>query len=709
MFNDAKWITQGKFVDEIAPMMRKEISIEKEVKKATMNIIALGYGIYAIDDVELTEDVLSTQFTTFDKRVLYNKYDVTHLLKKGKHCISIIIGNGCYNQMGKTAWTFERATWRDTPKAAMELLVEYENGETEKLVTDTSWKSTLEGPIIYNHVRCGEIYDARKEIDGWRKVGFDDSKWVNVSLATPPTDVLEENVYPNPKIIRTIEAVLKNDKNVYDFGENLSGWACVEVEGERGAVVHIRYGERLYDDGSLDNQNEVSLCKPENRLRHEDVYILKGEGVETYHPVFNYHGFRYVSVETEGKVTIHRALAHVVHTDLKIVGEFECSDDMLNKIHEATRRATLTNFLSIPTDCPHREQNGWTGDAQLSAQQSLMNYDMVLPYRKWLSDIRDAQRVSGQIPSIVPTANHWGLAATGSGPAWDSALVLIPWQTYEYTDNKEILRENIDSIKKYMEFLGKMSDGYIVSHGLGDWCPPTDVELCPISLTSTAYYYADAITTAKICDKLGVCGGTEYRELAAKIRKAFRAEFIQDETIGNGGQTAYACAIYFDLLDDDEKKRAAQKLAQMVIDEDYHIKCGILGTKFIFKALAEYGYSDVLYKAVTNPTCPSYAYWILNGMTTLCEHWEMKSSLNHHMFSEVDHWLYRYVAGIRLGRYGLEIKPHFIGLSHVKANHKGIEVEYDRKKIRIKSPVEFDLLLNGEKQHFKSGEHSVIL
>ena len=708
MFEHSTWITQGAFVDEIAPMMRKEIYIGKKVKTAYMYVIALGYGIYAIDDIELTSDVLSTQFTSFDRKVLYNKYDVTKLLNEGQHCISIIIGNGCYNQMAKTAWNFDHATWRDTPKAAMELRVEYENGDTEKFVTDTSWKTTLEGPIIYNHVRCGEIYDARKEIDGWRKVGFDDSDWAKASPATPPTVVFEENIYPNPRIIRTLPAVSKNDKNVYDFGENTSGWACIEVEGECGAAVHMRYGERLFDDGSLDNENIVSLFNKDNRLRHEDVYILKGSGREIYHPVFNYHGFRYVFVETEGNVKVHNISAQVVHTDLKIIGEFECSDDMLNKIHEATRRATLTNFLSIPTDCPQREQNGWTGDAQLSAQQSLMNYDMVLPYRKWLGDMRDAQRGTGQIPSIVPTSHHWGYAARGAGPAWDSALVLIPWQTYEYTGNTEILKENIGAIKRYMEYLGKMHDGYIIGFKLGDWCPPDGIEVCPVRMTSTAYYYICALTTAKICDVLGL-DDTVYRELAAKIRKAFRNEFVKDDIIGNGGQTAYACAIYFGMLDEDEEYRAAQRLAEMVKEDDYHIKCGILGTKYIFKALAEHDFGDVLYKAVTNPTCPSYAHWILSGMTTLCEHWEMKSSLNHHMFSEVDHWLYRYVAGIRLGGRILEIEPRFIGLSHVKASHRGIEVEYDLEKITVKSPVEFDLILDGKRQHFNDGEYTVKL
>ncbi len=704
MISLAKWITLGKFIDDISPMFRREIEIKKDIRKATMYTIALGYGIYSVNGKEVTDEVLTTQFTSFDRTVLYNKYDVTELLNKGKNCLGIMVGNGCYNQRAETAWNFNHATWRDTPKAIMRLLVEYNDGETEDFITDSSWKATIDGPIIYNHVRSGEIYDARKEMQGWQSIGFDDSKWHNATIAKPPGGDYKENIYPNPKIIREIDAVSINDKNVYDFGENLSGWVEIEVFGECGAKVHITYSEKIKENGEIDNSN-INEHTRKADLKHEEIYILKGGDKEIYHPVFNYHGFRYALIETEGEITVKKVTAQVVHTDIKEIGDFWCSDEMLNKLHEASRRATLTNFLSIPTDCPHREQNGWTGDAHLSAEQALMNFDITASYKKWLCDIRDAQRKSGQIPSIVPTSHHWGFIGT-PGPTWDSALILIPWYVYNYTGDTEILKDNINSMKKYIDFLIASADGYFIDFGLGDWCSPEDTDKVCVKFLATAYFYTDALIVSKICEVLGD-DGNFYKKLAENIKKAIRTEFIDGEKIANSGQTAYACAIYQGLLEPQEEIWAARKLAELVIENDYHIDCGIMGTKYIFTALAKYGYDDVLYKMVTNPTYPSYAYWILNDATTLCEDWEMKASLNHHMYSEIDHWLYKYIAGINISPDGVLIKPHFIGLENVRANSRGVFVEYTKEKIKVKSPVDFTIEVNGEKKTLNKGEYEL--
>ncbi len=702
MFENAKWITLGAFIDDIAPQFRKEIEISKKIKKATMYTIALGYGIYGVNGKEVTDEVLTTQFTSFDRTVLYNKYDVTGLLNEGRNCLSIVVGNGCYNQRAETAWSFEHATWRDTPKAIMSLLVEYNDGEKEDFVTDSTWKATIDGPIIYNHVRSGEIYDARKEMLGWQSVDYDDSDWKNATIAKPPGGDYKENIYPNPKIIREIEVIAVNDKNVYDFGENLSGWVKIEVFGESGAKVHITYSENLAEDGNIDNKN-INVHTHKADLKHEEIYILKGGEKETYHPVFNYHGFRYAHIKTEGDVKVEKVTAQVVHTDIKSVGDFCCSDEMLNKIHEASRRATLTNFLSIPTDCPHREQNGWTGDAHLSAEQAIMNFDMTASYKKWLCDIRDAQRKSGQIPAIVPTSHHWGFIGV-SGPTWDSALILIPWYVYRYTGDVEILKDNIESMKKYISFLITSADGYFIDFGLGDWCSPEETDKVCVKFLATAYFYTDVLTVSKICKILGM-DAHFYEELAKNIKKAIRDEFICGEQIANSGQTAYACAIYQGLLEPDEEIKAAKRLAELVIQNDYHIDCGIMGAKYIFSALSKYGYDDILYKMVTNPTYPSYAYWILNGATTLCEHWSMKASRNHHMFSEIDHWLYKYIAGINISPEGVVIKPHFIGLDFVKASSMGISVEYTKEKIKVSSPVNFKIVIKDEVKALKCGEY----
>lgn len=709
MFESARWISSPKDlwdVNEAAIMLRKEIYVTENIKSATMNIVGLGYGIYAVNDKEVTSDVLTTPYTKFDKTVLYNVYDVTELLKKGENCISIMLGNGFYNQHHKDEWGFYASTWKDRPKAIMQLDVEYVSGIKTSFVTDSSWMSSMNGPVVYNQVRCGEIYDARKEQTGWRKTGFDASGWGAAKICRGAGGEFKENIYTNIAVCDTFECINKNDKNVYDFGINISGWVEITVKGEAGACVKLHYGERIKDNGEIDAEH-INKYNLGGKVRHEDVYILKGEGEEVYHPVFNYHGFKYVYVEIEGNAELLDIKAKFVHTNFDIIGEFECSDEMLNKIHKATRVATLSNFLSIPTDCPHREQNGWTGDASVSAQQSLMNYDMTLAYRKWLSDIRDAQRPSGQIPAIVPSPNFWGYTDY-SGPSWDSAFVNIAYQTYEYTGNKTILKENIEALKLHVEYINSLTDNYIVSTGLTDWCVPEGAEICPREITDTAFYYDEVLKVGKICQVLGE-DGEYYFKLAEKIKNAFRERFVNDDCIGDGGQASYATAIYNGLLNEDEVKSAAKRLSELVIEKDYHIDCGILGAKFLFSALSENGYDDVLYKMVTNPTRPSYAYWINCGMTALCEDWEMRASLNHHMYSEVDHWLYKYLGGINLSPDGLVIKPHFIGLKSLKVSHRDITVEYNENSIKIKSPVSFTLKLMGKTEKLEKGEYELSL
>ena len=703
MFEKSKWI---KYPENhtVGLQFRKKFSVKDDILSATLNIIGLGYGVYYVNGKEVTDDVLSTQFTNFDKRILYNKYDVTSLVSKGENCIGAMVGNGNYNIFEKNTWNFDNANWRDVPKLICELEIVYFGSDKEYIVSDSSWKATIDGPMRYNIPRGGEIYDARLETDGWNKAGFDDTKWSGAVIAKSPGGVLEENIYPNPKIIREIKPISVNGKNVYDFGENLTGWVKISVSGESGAKAHICYGERLYDDGSL-NSEHINKFNLENGLKHEEIYILKGIGIEEHHPIFNFHGFRYASLETEGKINNIELTAQVVHTDLETIGTFECSDDMLNKIHRASVRSTLTNYLSIPMDCPHREQNGWTGDAYFSAQQSIMNFDMKLFYKKWLTDIRDTQRSTGQICAIVPAPNCWGYFSCG-GPVWDSALNLIPLEYYEYTGDKSLLEENIEAIKKDVAFFETMTDNYIYDDGIGDWVPPGKEMPWPPAETCTAYFYKTVKALQKSCDVLSM-DSTYYKDLAVKIKTAYRKEYVTEDNIGTEGQLDYAVAIYCGLLEPDEEIKAAKRLNELVIEKDYHIDCGTTGTKAIFTALAKHGYDETLYKMVTNPTYPSYAYWINNGATTFCESWSMGSSLNHHMFSEVDHWFYRYVAGIQLSENGLTVEPHFIGLDYVKATHCDISVEYNKKELKIKSGRNFKLKLNGKETDYKKGEYII--
>lgn len=701
MFDDAKWITGPDTENKDGSFLfRKQFSLDKPAAGCVLFVAGLGYGEYTLNGEVITDEVLSTPFTRFDKRVLYSKYDVSALVKPGTNVFGAFLGNGWYNDVAST-WDFQAATWRDAPKLLACLSIEYTDGTRETIGTDTSWQAA-EGPCIYNHMRQGEIYDARLEKPGWDSAGYDSSAWPYAKIARSPGGILEQANIPPIRVTRRLCAVKKTETGIYDFGENISGWARIRLSGSAGQTVTMRYGERLNPDGTIHQHINTFTHREGMPLHHENRYIIRGNEKEEYAPKFCYHGFRYVEVENapeEFEITVE-----AVHTDLERIGSFECSDSMLNKIHEASVRSTLSNFHSIPTDCPHREQNGWTGDALISCEQSLMNFDMLESYKKWLNDFKDVQRPSGQLPGIIPTSS-WGYN-WGSGPGWDSALIMIPWYVYQNTGDKTLISQMWDNMKLYMEYMQSMAADYIVDYGLGDWCPPPNAVICPSVVTDTAYFYVNAKTMAELA-KIMNEDGFEYEKLAGNIRSAYRNRFLNNTELEKS-QTFLACGLYQGLYNVDEIPHKAGLLAELVINNDYHIDCGIMGTKYIFTALSENGYADILHKMVTNPTMPSYAFWINQGMTTLCESWEMKNSCNHHMFSEVDNWFYKYVAGIRINAGNVIVKPCFLKeLSYVKARHRDIVVEWDKEKIEVSSPKSFILELSDKPLTFEAGHHTV--
>ena len=685
----------GRHPEPASPLFRREFTLSEDPVRAELSVCGLGYGVFTINGKNVTEDVLTTPFTRFDKTVLYCTYDVTKLLKKGRNAAGAMLGNGWYNDIG-AVWDFDRAPWRDYPKMIYSLSAELKNGETATIVSDAEWKSA-DGPIGFNHIRCGEQYDARLEMNGFDCPEFDDSAWKNAFVCRGPGGILKKAALPPIRILKTIP-MKQIFPHVFDAGQNLSGWSKIRVKGEAGQKIILRYSERITPAGKLDT-DIINSFNRDAELRHCDEYICRGNGWEEWEPHFCYHGFRYV--EVMGEPDDFKIVARIVHTDLASIGEFSCSDEMLNRIHSACRWSTVTNFHSVPTDCPHREQNGWTGDALLSSEQALMNFDMTSAYEKWLSDFRDVQRPNGALPGIVPTGG-WGFN-WGSGPAWDSALILIPLYVWRYTKSDRILRSMWDCMERYLSFLGTMEKDGIVDFGLGDWCAPEKTKICPTAMTDTAYYYIDAAAMAEAAEVLGK-DADPYSRLAKRIRKAFRAKFIRNGLPVPEGQTSLACVLTQGLLDPKEEPSAAKRLAELVKRNGYHIDCGTLGTKYIFRALSDRGYGEVLYRMVTNPTYPSYANWINHGMTTLCEDWEMKHSLNHHMFSEVDLWFYRSLAGIRRDEKELIIAPVFLKeLDWVRASHAGISVFWNKERITVTVPEKATLILGNKRIPLSAG------
>ncbi|WP_162462943.1 family 78 glycoside hydrolase catalytic domain [Paenibacillus psychroresistens] len=636
-----------------APLFRKSFEMVKKAVSARVYVSGLGYYELYLNGVKIGNDVLTPGFTNYNESVLYNTYDITDQLSAGTNILGVILGNGWYNCFTSDVWNHKAAAWRDQPKFILQLKVMYDNGDSMTVGSDASWTCS-ESPIIFDGLRNGEFYDARLEQPGWNLLEFDDSLWKKVRIVRSPGGILKSNQMTPIQITSTIEPINLKEVSpgvwVYDLGQNISGWAQIRLSGPAGTEITIKYSEKIKQDGSIDTSNIDSFVY--SGQFQTDRYTLKGGCQEEWEPRFVYHGFQYVEITGfPGTLTLENFRGRVVHTAFESRGEFECSNQLLNDIQRCARWSTLTNYHDIPTDCPHREKNGWSGDAHLSAEQTLFNFNPMSAYVKWMSDFKDAQTPSGQLPGIIPTGG-WGYY-WGSGPAWDSGIFLIPWNLYEYCGDTALLEYMFDSMKAYMNYLVSMADGYLVDFGLGDWCPPTGGAMehaCPTIVTDTAYFYIDAVIaakTAKILNKYDE--SQQYLELADRIREAFRSRFLNSETdqIEGDCQTSLACALYMGFVNEAEKPIVLQNLLAKIHQNDMHLDCGILGTKFLLHSLSELGQANIAYVIATQTTFPSWGHWIQQGATTLWENWNGAESRNHHMFSDVSAWFYKGLAGIQ--------------------------------------------------------------
>ncbi len=663
-----------------APFFRKEVRVKKELAGVRAHVSGIGYYELHVNGSRRGDAVLAPAVSHYDRAVYYDTLDLTSAFQVGDNVVGVILGNGWYNTFTLDVWDFQTAPWRHYPKVLLQLEISYADGEKETIVTDPSWKVAT-GPITFDGLRNGEHYDARLELDGWNRPGFDDRKWENAAIVRSPGGLLKSAQLPPIRKIEELEPVsvveVGPGTHVFDFGKNISGWGKLTLNGEAGREIVLQYGETVDEQGALDN-SELDIFVRTGEFQ-TDRYTTKGGGEESWHPRFTYHGFRYIQTTGLHPDAGDSLRALVVHTALPDAGSFECSTELFNTIQELARRSTLTNYHSLPTDCPHREKNGWTGDALVSAEQVLFNFDPVTAYRKWMLDLIDAQRQSGQLPGIVPSAG-WGYN-WGSGPAWDSALILIPWFTYVYSGDRRILESTYEAMIRYLEFLGTMESDGIVDFGLGDWCPPADEpwgHKCPAKVTDTAYAYVDYLTVSRIAKLLGRNeDAAKFSQKAEATRRAFRAAFVDSATgsVAGDSQTSLACALYQGMLEDGEKPMAFQRLVEEVEKADRHLDTGILGAKYLLHTLSHHGRTDLAYAVTTQTTYPSWGHWIAQGATSLWERWDGKGSRNHHMYSDISAWFYRELAGIQPdpaepGFKHTIFRPNPVaGLEWVKAHH----------------------------------------
>jgi len=689
------WISDDKDIHEkAAPYFRKEFQTKKEIKQARAYIAAGGLFELYINGKKTGDHVLDPAYTRFDRRNLYVTFDVTSQLQSGQNAIGVLLGNGWYNHQSTAVWNFHNAPWRNRPTFCMDLRITYTDGTTKIISTGKDWKTSL-SPVIFNSIYTAEHYDARLEQAGWCEPEFDDSKWNSVIYRSTPSQNIVSQMMPPIRHVQKIEAKSMNQLNdstfVFDLGRNISGVSEITVNGTKGTVLRLKHGERLYENGHVDLSNIDVHYRPtdDSDPFQTDIYILNGNGEETFAPHFNYKGFQYVEVTSSQAVHLDKEglVAYFMHSDITPIGQFSSSNTTINKIWEATNNSYLSNLFGYPTDCPQREKNGWTGDAHIAIETGLYNFDGITVYEKWLADHRDEQQPNGILPSIIPS-DGWGYE-WGNGPDWTSTIALIPWNIYLFYGDASLLKACYENIKRYVDHISEISPSGTTTWGLGDWVPVKSKS--PVELTSTCYYYADASILAKAAKLFNrPDDAAKYSLLSQKIKTAFNEKFFHPETnmYASGTQTEMSAPLYWGLVPDEAKEKVAANLATRVENDQFHLDVGLLGQKTILNALSENGYAETAYKIAAQETYPSWGWWVANGATTLLENWDIHAqndiSMNHIMFGEIGAWLYKGLGGIfpdqnQPGFKNIILKPSFV------SSLDGMEVSHQSPYGEIKS------------------------
>lgn len=681
-----EWISDSKDVKLMpAPYFRKEFHPSGKIKSARLYIAVAGLYELSINGKRVGDHRLDPMYTRFDRRTLYVTYDVTSMVNAPDVVLGVLLGNGWYNHQSTAVWYFDKAPWRDRPKFCLDLRITYQDGHEEIIKSGTDWKTSL-SPIIFNSIYTAEHHDARLSQPGWDKPGFDDSKWKNtIPVNAPSQNIVAQQIQP----IRFVEeitpdwALMFNDQHyVYNMGRNISGISQISVKGEKGTEIRLKHGERRNLDGSVDQSNIDVHYRPTDDKDpfQTDIYILNGDGEETFWPHFNYKGFQYVEVTSNKPIEITKMRFFFMHSDVPPVGNVTSSNDVLNKIWKATNVSYLSNLQGYPTDCPQREKNGWTGDAHIASETGLYNFDGITVYEKWLADHRDEQQPNGVLPAIIPTSG-WGYT-WANGPDWTSTIAIIPWNVYLFYGDSKLLSDCYPNLKRYVDHITDISPNGITDWGLGDWVPVKSKS--PKELTSSIYYFVDASILAKAAKMFGKEDDVQkYSVLAKKIADAINAKYLNRETgiYGNGLQTELSAPLMWGVVPEELKTKVAANLATRVIADGKHLDVGFLGTKTILNALSENGYADLAYEVAAQQDFPSWGWWIVNGASSLYENWPIDAksdiSLNHIMFGEIGAWYYKALGGIKPdalnpGFKNVLLEPHFVkGLNSFEANHKG--------------------------------------
>ncbi len=623
---------------------RKEFAVQGKVANARIYVAALGYYELRVNGHRIGHKVLDPAWTTYPKRVLYSAYDLTPVLKDGPNVIAIILGGGWATQEVDGSEVYYKE-----PAVLAQMNAEMDGGKQVNVVTDATWK-TAAGPVIESSVYDGEVYDARKETPGWDQPGFTETGWTAAQVVDGSAGARSSEMMPPIRVVDEMVPLKMTSPApgvyVFDMGQNMSGWARLRLEGPAGTKVTLRYSELLYDNGMI-NRETIRAAKS------RDIYFLHGGGEETYEARFTYHGFRYVEVTGfPGTPSLDSVRGEVVHSAVKTVGSFTASTQILNDIQRIIRWSQVTNLMGVPTDCHQRdERQGWMGDAQATAEEAMMNFDMAAFYTNFIRDIADAQRDDGAVPDTVPL--KYGSYEADLG--WQTAYPLLVKYMWEQYGDRRIIAQNEAGLKKYIEYLRRNAKDDVFATKLGhegDW---VELARTPHDYISDFWYLYDVQVMAGLEKALGHDADAQmYAKLAQGIADAFNRTFFHPDTAqyANGTQAANAMALFLNLAPKDRRDEVIRNLTDDVLYfHDTHLTTGFIGVKFLMPALTASGRSDLAYDLAVQTTYPSWGYMVSRGATTLWELWNEKNgpSMNSHdhiMFGSVGAWFYQALAGI---------------------------------------------------------------
>ncbi len=715
----ASWIEPGFTEDSVmrpSPYFRKQFSTTKKIVSATAYITAHGLYEAQINGQRISDAYFTPGWTAYQKRLQYQVYDVTDLLKKGTNAIGVSLGSGWYR--GVIGFSNNHNVYGKDIALLFQMEINYSDGSSETVVSDNSWRSST-GSIRYAEIYNGETIDAREEKTGWALPGYNDASWTGVKTANHSKEILVAT-YNEPvrkKETFTALRIFKTPagEQVIDFGQNLVGWVTMKVKGKAGDKIIVSHSEVLDKAGNFYTTNLRAA-------KAQDTYILQGGGEEIFEPHFTWHGFQFIKLEGyPGELKPEHVTAVALYSDMPPTGTFTSSNALVNQLQHNIEWGQKGNFLDVPTDCPQRDERlGWTGDAQVFSRTAAFNMNVHNFFSKWLKDVAADQLPNGSVPFVVP--NVLGAGATGS-TGWADVANIIPWNVYLAYGDTKVLQDQYNSMKAWVEYMQTNSKNNLWNTGFhfGDWLfyRPDDDNDGRAAVTDK-YLIAQcffAHSTQLLINAAKVLGKSEdvatYTSLLQNIKEAFVKEYLTaNGRLVSGTQTAYVLALNFDMLPEALRQQAADRLADNIKNYGNHLTTGFLGTPYLCHVLTRYGFTNLAYTLLLQEKYPSWLYPVKMGATTIWERWDgikpdgsfqvpSMNSYNHYSYGAIGDWMYRVMVGLDTYEDGpgykhIKIQPHIGGgFTHASASlqtyygklSSGWKLEQGRVLMDVSIPV----------------------